>query len=112
MTRDMDTVKMSHEEMIDTLKGLVFGTFDRTTAKEREALDMVIKLQTEPSVGVILIPEGATNGEVIKAMFPNEKIIESDYACIYVGTKMRFDRDWWNASYQEESEDKDATERK
>ena len=35
MTRDMDTIKMSYEEMIDTLKGLVFGTFDRTTAKER-----------------------------------------------------------------------------
>ena len=34
---------MSKEEMIDTLKGLVFGTFDRTTAKEREALDMAIK---------------------------------------------------------------------
>ena len=41
MTRDI--VKMSYEEMIDTLKGLVFGTFDRTTAKEREALDMAIK---------------------------------------------------------------------
>ena len=35
---------MSEEEMIDTLKGLVFGTFDRTTAKEREALDMAIKI--------------------------------------------------------------------
>ena len=43
MTRDMDTIKMSYEEMIDTLKGLVFGTFDRTTAKERDALDMAIK---------------------------------------------------------------------
>lgn len=42
----MDTTneKMSKEEMIDTLKGLVFGTFDRTTAKEREALNMAITL--------------------------------------------------------------------
>lgn len=40
---------MSKEEMIDTLKGLVFGTFDRTTAKEREALDMAIKaLEQQP----------------------------------------------------------------
>lgn len=37
------TEPMSKEEMIDILKGLVFGTFDRTTAKERETLDMVIK---------------------------------------------------------------------
>ena len=41
---ELDTPKMSHEEMIDTLKGLVFGTFDRTTVKEREALDMAIAL--------------------------------------------------------------------
>ena len=41
--------KMTHDEMIDVLKGLVFGTFDRTTAKEREALDIAIKaLEQEP----------------------------------------------------------------
>ena len=40
---EQNTPKMTHDEMIDTLKGLVFGTFDRTTAKEREALDMAIK---------------------------------------------------------------------
>lgn len=40
---EQDPLKMSHEEMIDTLKGLVFGMFDRTTAKEHDALDMVIK---------------------------------------------------------------------
>ena len=39
---EQDTPKMTHDEMIDVLKGLVFGTFDRTTAKEREALDMAI----------------------------------------------------------------------
>jgi hypothetical protein len=40
---------MTHDEMIDALKGLVFGTFDRTTAKEREALDMAIQaLEQEP----------------------------------------------------------------
>ena len=41
---ELDTPKMSHEEMIDTLKWLVFGTFYRTTVKEREALDMAIAL--------------------------------------------------------------------
>ena len=50
MTRDIDTVKMSYEKMIDTLKGLVFGTFDRTTVKEREALDMAIKALEQESV--------------------------------------------------------------
>ena len=35
---------MTMEEMIDTLKGLVFNSFDRTTVKERQALDMAIKI--------------------------------------------------------------------
>ena len=50
-----DTIKMTHDEMIDVLKGLVFGTFDRTTAKEREALDMAIELlEQEPCEDAII----------------------------------------------------------
>ena len=41
---NLATPQMKFEEMIDTLKGLVFGTFDRTTTKERVALDMAISL--------------------------------------------------------------------
>ena len=44
------TEPMSKEEMIDILKGLVFGSFDRTTAKEREALDMVIEALEQESM--------------------------------------------------------------
>ena len=40
---ELETPKMSREEIIGTLKGLVFGSFDRTTSKEREALDMAIR---------------------------------------------------------------------
>ena len=47
-----DIIKMTHDEMIDVLKGLVFGTFDRTTAKEREALDIAIQtLEQESKIG-------------------------------------------------------------
>jgi len=35
------------------------------------------------------IPDNATNGDVIKAMFPNENDFETD-----------FDAEWWNAPYQ------------
>jgi len=47
---DTASEKMSKEELLDTLKGLVFGTFDRTTAKEREALDMAIDLLEKQEV--------------------------------------------------------------
>ena len=35
------------------------------------------------------IPDNATNGDVIKALFPNEHDFETD-----------FDEEWWNAPYQ------------
>ncbi len=54
---EQDTPKMTHDEMIDVLKGLVFGTFDRTTAKEREALDMAISILSAPSANVISIDQ-------------------------------------------------------
>lgn len=104
---EQDTPKMTHDEMIDTLKGLVFGTFDRTTAKEREALDMAISalkptckidesnfsmeqykidLQSAYDCGkakALKGFEGMTNGEVIQALFPNGKVIECDEATGY-----------------------------
>lgn len=52
-----DRPKMTYDEMIDVLKGLVFGTFDRTTAKEREALNMAISDLSTPSANVISIDQ-------------------------------------------------------
>lgn len=99
MTRDMDTVKMSHEEMIDTLKGLMFGTFDRTTVKEREALNMVIEeLQAEPSADVISIPRGATNGEVVEKIFGKD-IYYTLISMMYVSCCEKLDK-WWDAPYK------------
>ncbi len=40
-------------------------------------------------VNGIPIPDNATNGDVIKVMFPNEHDFETD-----------FDAEWWNAKYE------------
>ena len=45
---ELTTPRMEMPEVIDTLKGLVFGTFDRTTVKERDALNMAIGLLENP----------------------------------------------------------------
>ena len=50
------------------------------------------------------IPNNATNGDVIKAMFPNTDI-EIHNITVYVMFDMYsnvipFDLDWWNAPYQ------------
>lgn len=47
MNNEMTTDNMSNEEVIDTLKGIVFNGFDRTTPKERQALDLAIKALEE-----------------------------------------------------------------
>lgn len=43
MTGEVCTQQMGMKEVINALKGLVFGSFGRTTPKEREALDKAIK---------------------------------------------------------------------
>lgn len=49
MNNEMTTEYMSNEEVIEVLKGIVFNGFDRTTRKERQALDLAIKaLQERP----------------------------------------------------------------
>ena len=48
----MTTDNMSNEEVIEVLKGLVFGSFDRTTRKERQALDFAIKALEESEQGL------------------------------------------------------------
>lgn len=61
------------------------------------------------------LPKGATNGDMIKAMFPNIEIegiggitgLECVAVSIGLGTSY-FALDWWDAPYKAESEDKYA----
>lgn len=57
----------------------------------------------------IFIPEDATNGDVIKAVFQNVEIIPNSYTPsvdLSVGgiMMMRVDRNWWNAPYKGDQE--------
>ena len=42
-----------------------------------------------------------TNGEVIKAIFPNE-LLTSITSTLWWGDNMSFNKDWWNAPYKTE----------
>ena len=56
----------------------------------------------------ITIPAGATNGDVIKLMFPAYEVeIEGDHVTCWIDEHkwIRFDLDWWNAPYKAESEE-------
>lgn len=45
------------------------------------------------------IPDNATNGDVVKAMFPNE-LLTSITSTLWWGDNMSFNKDWWNAPYK------------
>ena len=66
-------------------------------------------INEQPTADVILIPEGATNGDVIKAMFPNceqKENIHNGYFEMYFDgdfgnpSYMRVREYWWNAPYK------------
>lgn len=75
---------------------------------------------TQPTVNAIPIPEGATNGAMIKAMFPNARVSEifpsfNGDEVYYVSiekfngitNEMRVMKSWWNAPYKVEGEEKE-----
>lgn len=82
---------------------------------KRRAKKLEKKLMTLEQA-VIEIPEGATNGEMIKAMFNiSDSEIDEGLSTTYIYTKTRvlkggsqdrlreqitFDREWWNAPYK------------
>ena len=60
----------------------------------------------------IPIPNNATNGDVIKAIFPNISIEEDNltgYVVVFGLDEKRkvFLMDWWNATYKKEQGDKE-----
>ena len=54
-----------------------------------------------PTADVIEIPKNATNGDVIKAMFPNVIIqILDNTVYTNIDNGVWFSLDWWNAPYK------------
>ncbi len=54
---------------------------------------------------VLTIPDNPTNGDMIKALFPNARYLDCD-SCITVTFTVHqenwFSKDWWNAPYTKE----------
>ena len=62
---------------------------------------------TQSTVKAIPIPEGATNGDMIKAMFSNISINETNRGFVLLESEndnVSIWNSWWNAPYKPESE--------
>ena len=66
-------------------------------------------LDMQETVNAVVIPKGATNGDMIKALFPDWKIEHirkmsgmNRYECnINTINRISFYDDWWNAEYNQ-----------
>ena len=73
----------------------------------REAIAFHYKLCKEEG-SIITVPDGATNGQMIRTMFPDAKIVRGykEYILVtFLGNiSMSFNMDWWNSPYRKEQE--------
>lgn len=61
---------------------------------------------------IVVIPDGATNGDMIKTMFPNLQVVDvgvhrlivTFLDCYNIMSRSSIDMNWWNAPYKAESE--------
>lgn len=71
--------------------------------KHKTLMEDIERIQNALTVNAIPISEGATNGDIIKAMFDVK--VEDDF-CKSIGIKLndsnyvQFNKDWWNAPYK------------
>lgn len=80
----------------------------KNCAEEHRQLANLKQLREQEPCEDIEIPNGATNGDMIKTMFPNIEIegIGGEIKCIATqnGTSY-FALDWWNAPYKKSGEE-------
>ena len=75
------------------------------TREERQSIQDYINSISQ-RVLTIPIPEDATNGDVIKAMFPNMEITRIQANCVIIQMvepfyiSCAFSLNWWNAKYK------------
>jgi hypothetical protein len=108
---------MTREEAIELLDNLIGMVEDNQNSDYDTALKMAIKALEQDTVsfdfelyqaGLMDMPKGVTNGDMIKAVFPSSEVRETMDDLVhytldgYVGAYTP--KDWWNAPYKRESE--------
>lgn len=73
-----------------------------TKEQLREVEKDLVKTGLENVQNIVLIKNGATNGDIIKAIFPNIDIEIHNITAyvIFDSNVISFDLDWWNALYE------------
>lgn len=94
------------DKLDECLQSMADLEWNKQVGSSKGLEDAIDIIYDTPTVNAIVIPEGATNGDVIKAMFPNFHTNEMSHT-IWVGyDDMSFRKEWWNAPYKELNNEK------
>ena len=95
---DADALKEKFKEHYNLFVGDYKGEHMSLTDKLRadEILNSMAEVINAPTV---FDTDNVTNGDVIKTLFPNERIGHCE-DCTDLGDIATFDDDWWNALYK------------
>ena len=100
---------MQPEELINKINDTYKGYMLEEQYSPLSFKNMVEELAEKATINAIIIPEGSTNGDVIKALFPEcvqKEHIKNGYFEMYFDkdlkndSYMRVQKDWWDAPYK------------
>ena len=93
------------DETPATINGALSPCYTRYSAQLNEVTRCRELVADFPIADVIPIPDGATNGEMFKTMFPNVSFGEfMDGIMILNNNECEFWHNWWDAPYKGEKE--------
>lgn len=104
------------DKLDECLQSMADLEWNKQVGSSKGLEDAIDIIYDTPTVNAILIPDNATNGDVIKAMFPYIEI--KDNCDMYYSVNIEnlstdkglntvgFRKDWWNAPYKELNNEK------
>ncbi len=102
----MKTITLAHSDLTKTIYAIIGKEKIDITDQAIAEVKAIKALEQEPKT--VSIPKGATNGDVIKALFPSVEVKEKNNGYeVYVGIGTAcqyFNYQWWNSLYESEGE--------
>ena len=96
---DADMLKNTFKVHYDLFVSAYENEQDMSLADKSRVDEILNSIAEVINTPTVFDTDNATNGDVLKALFPNERIGHCE-DCTDLGDIATFDDDWWNAPYK------------